>query len=73
MSDTDEVPAEIEFETEGSTFVLRIVRGGSGLRGQVFRGEERIAGVQTFHTDDPELLLREAQRNRAVLRAATGD
>ncbi|MCJ7437897.1 MAG: hypothetical protein MUP97_09070 [Acidimicrobiia bacterium] len=67
-----DTPEEIEFEADGSTFVLRVSRGASGLRGQVFRGEERIAGVQIYHSDDPELLVREARRDRAVLRAASG-
>jgi hypothetical protein len=61
---------EIEFESEGSTFVLRVFPDPSGLRGQVFRGEEKIAGVQIYHSDDREMLLRAARRDRAVLRAA---
>jgi hypothetical protein len=30
----------------------------------------RIAGVQIYHSNDVELLVREARRNRAVARAA---
>ena len=70
-----DVPAdareEIEFEAAGSRFVLRVFPDPSGLRGQVFRGEEKIAGVQIYHSSDREALLREARRDRAVLRAAS--
>lgn len=65
-----EPPEEVEFEVEGSAFVLRVSRGASGIRGQVFRGEVRIAGVQIYHSNDIDLLLRDARGNRAVLRAA---
>ncbi len=65
-----DTPEEIEFEVEGSAFVLRISRGASGIRGQVFRGEVRIAGVQIYHSNDVDLLVREARGNQAVLRAA---
>ncbi|HSG14285.1 MAG TPA: hypothetical protein VLA22_10490 [Gaiellaceae bacterium] len=62
--------AEVELEIEGASFVLRVFPDPSGLRGQVFRGEEKIAGVQIYHSTDVDLLIREARRNRAVLRAA---
>jgi len=65
-----DIPEEIEFEADGAAFVLRVSRGASGIRGQVFRGEVRIAGVQIYHSNDVELLVRDARRNRAVLRAA---
>ncbi len=65
-----DTPEEIEFEVESSAFVLRVSRGASGIRGQVFRGEVRIAGVQIYHSNDVDLLVREARGNRAVLRAA---
>jgi hypothetical protein len=65
-----DTPEEIEFEVDGSTFAIRVSHGASGIRGQVFRGEERIAGVQIYHSNDVELLVRDARRNRAVLRAA---
>jgi len=65
-----DAPEKIEFEADGVTFVLRVSRGASGIRGQVFRGEVRIAGVQIYHSNDVELLVREARRNRAVARAA---
>lgn len=73
-SDTGDghTPEEIEFETDGTAFVLRVSRGASGIRGQVFRGEVRIAGVQIYHTDDIDLLVRDARRNPAVVRAAAG-
>ena len=32
--------------------------------------EEKIAGVQIYHSTDVDSLIREARRNRAVLRAA---
>lgn len=63
-------PDEIAFDAGGEAFVLRVFPDPSGLRGQVFRGEEKIAGVQIYHSTDRDLLLREARRNRAVLRAA---
>jgi hypothetical protein len=61
---------EIPFEVDGIDFVLRVFPGRSGLRGQVFRGDEKVAGVQIYHRDDPEALLAEARRDRAVKRAA---
>lgn len=69
MVDTNDVP-EVELEIEGASFVLRVFPDPSGLRGQVFRGEEKIAGVQIYHSTDVDSLIREARRNRAVLRAA---
>jgi hypothetical protein len=65
-----ELLEEIDFEVDGAAFVLRVFSDPSGLRGQVFRGEEKIAGVQIYHSKDPQLLLRAAQRDKAVLRAA---
>lgn len=59
----------IDLDLEGQRFVLRVFSDPSGLRGQVFRGEEKIAGVQVYHTTDVEALVRSALRNRAVLRA----
>jgi hypothetical protein len=64
-----ELLEEIDFEVDGAAFVLRVFSDPSGLRGQVFRGEEKIAGVQIYHSDDRGALLREARRDRAVLRA----
>ena len=63
---------EIPFELDGVDFVLRVLPGPSGLRGQVFRGDEKVAGVQVYHRDDREALLAEARRDRAVKRAAAG-
>lgn len=63
---------EIPFEVDGVGFVLRVFPGPSGLRGQVFRGDEKIAGVQIYHHDDREALLAEARRDRAVKRAVAG-
>lgn len=68
MADTGEETRELEIE--GQRFVLRVFPDPSGLRGQVFRGEEKVAGVQVYHTTDVEALVRSARRDRAVLRAA---
>jgi hypothetical protein len=62
---------DISFEAAGETFTLQVFADPSGLRGQVFRGEEKIAGVQIYHSKDRELLLRQARTNKAVLRAAS--
>jgi hypothetical protein len=63
---------EIGFEVDGMDFVLRVFPDSSGLRGQVFRGDEKIAGVMIYHRDDREALLAEARRDPAVKRAAAG-
>lgn len=68
MADAGE--QELELEIEGANFVLRVFADPSGLRGQVFRGEEKVAGVQVYHTTDVEALVRQARSDRAVLRAA---
>lgn len=68
MADAGE--QELELGIEGANFVLRVFADPSGLRGQVFRGEEKIAGVQVYHTTDVEALVRQARSDRAVLRAA---
>ncbi len=60
---------EIPFEVDGIDFVLRVHPDPSGLRGQVFRGDEKVAGVQIYHRADKSVLLAEARRDRAVLRA----
>lgn len=70
MAEAGESPRELELEVEGTRFVLRVFPDPSGLRGQVFRGEDKVAGVQIYHSTDVELLLQEARRDRAVLRAA---
>jgi metal-sulfur cluster biosynthetic enzyme len=59
---------EIPFELDGVSFALRVHPDPSGLRGQVFQGEEKIAGVQIYHSTDRDTLLREARGNRAVRR-----
>jgi hypothetical protein len=66
---TDNV-TEVELEVGDARFVLRVFPDPSGLRGQVFRGEEKIAGVQIYHSTNLDALLLEARRNRAVRRAA---
>ncbi len=60
---------ETELEVEGITFALRIHDDPSGLRGQVFYGEEKIAGVQVFHQKSVEKLKAVAIKDRAVRRA----
>jgi hypothetical protein len=70
VDDGREDVREVELEVGEAKFVLRVFPDPSGLRGQVFRGEEKVAGVQIYHSTDVEALLREARRNRAVRRAA---
>lgn len=71
MTDTQqpEPPASHDLEVGGQHFTLHVYPDPSGLRGQVFDGEEKIAGVQIFHTTDVDRLLALARRDRAVLRA----
>lgn len=57
-------------EVSGIAFEVRIWEDPSGLRGQVFHGEEKIAGVQIFHNKDVSKLLEMARRDSAVHRAA---
>ena len=57
-------------EVDGVAFVLRVFDDPSGLRGQVFLGEEKIAGVQLFHTKDVARLVELARRDAAVRRGA---
>lgn len=63
------VPSEIELEVEGITFALRVSDDPSGLRGQVFYGEEKIAGVQIFHQKSIDRLKAMALKDAAVRRA----
>ncbi|MHB2024017.1 MAG: hypothetical protein ACYCO3_11905 [Mycobacteriales bacterium] len=67
---TSQQYAERALEVAGVAFVLRLFADPSGLRGQVFYGEEKIAGVQLFHSTDVSRLLWLARRDRAVLAAA---
>lgn len=62
-------PSSVPLEVDGHLFTLHVYADPSGLRGQVFDGEEKLAGVQIFHTTDVEQLKALAQRDRAVLRA----
>lgn len=69
------MPVSVEPTTEtievgGVTFEVRISDDPSGLRGQVFHGEEKIAGVQVFHIKDVARLLDVARKDAAVKRAA---
>jgi hypothetical protein len=59
----------IDFEVDGVGFVLRVFPDPSGLRGQVFSGDEKVAGVQIYHREDREALLQAARTDRAVRRA----
>jgi hypothetical protein len=65
----DGLPGEVPLEVAGVTFSLRIFDDPSGLRGQVFHGEEKIAGLQVYHHKDVERLITAAQRDAAVSRA----
>lgn len=65
----DPSPASVPLEVGGQVFTLHVHADPSGLRGQVFDGEEKLAGVQVFHTTDVQRLIALAQRDRAVLRA----
>lgn len=57
-------------EVDGVTFTVQTSPSPSGLRGQVWYGERRIAGLRLFHDDSAERLLEQVRRHRAVLRAA---
>lgn len=65
-----QVATERDLQVAGVEFVLRVFADPSGIRGQVFYGEEKIAGVQLFHSTDVARLLWLARRDAAVLRAA---
>lgn len=59
---------ELALDIDGISLRLRVYDDPSGLRGQVFDGEEKVAGVQIFHTKDVQLLLARARGDRAVHR-----
>lgn len=61
--------APIMIDIDGCALELRIFADPSGLRGQVFSGEEKLAGIQIFHTRDVDRLIARARADRAVLRA----
>ena len=71
MPEETPIPATSSVDVGGVTFEVRISDDPSGLRGQVFYGEENIAGVQVFHLKSVEKLLDMARKDTAVLRAAT--
>lgn len=71
MSDSVEPPVCVDLDVDGQQFTLWIHPDPSGLRGQVFDGEEKIAGVQIFHTTEVALLVELARKDRAVLRAVS--
>lgn len=63
------LPTELPMDIDGIPFTLRVFPDPSGLRGQVFLGEEKVAGVQVFHTGEIKRLVAKARGNSAVLRA----
>lgn len=71
MSDKQhtEIPSEVGLEIDGVSFTLRVSDDPSGLRGQVFHGEEKVAGVQIYHQKSLDRLTAIALRDAAVLRA----
>lgn len=66
---TTDQPTSVPLEVGGQQFTLHVYADPSGLRGQVFDGQDKLAGVQIFHTTDVRLLIGMAKRDRAVLRA----
>ncbi len=62
--------SEVPFEFNGVNFTMRIFDDPSGLRGQVFYGEEKQAGIQVFHTKSQDSLFKKARQDKAVIRAA---
>ena len=62
-------PPDVLLEFDGVALQLRVFDDPSGLRGQVFDGEEKLAGVQVFHTKDVDRLVATARRDAAVRRA----
>lgn len=72
MNDPTSAPTpvdSVDLQVGEQHFTMYVIPDPSGLRGQVFDGEEKIAGVQIFHTTDVQLLVAMAQHDRAVLRA----
>jgi hypothetical protein len=65
----EKLPSEVDLEIDGVLFSLRLYDDPSGLRGQVFYGEEKIAGVQVFHQKSIERLKTLATADAAVKRA----
>jgi len=66
---TPERPESLDLEVGGQHFTLYVHPGPSGLRGQVFDGEEKVAGVQIYHSTDVARLVALARQDLAVLRA----
>ena len=66
MSEYESVPLTVG----DTTFELRIFNDPSGLRGQVMVGEEKIAGIQIFHSTDRDALIAKAKADKAVKRRA---
>lgn len=59
-------------ERDGLEFRLHVFRLPSGLRGDLYFGDEKVAGQRIYHSDDVERLrdqvLRDAAFQRAVRR-----
>ena len=70
MPPTSQPMETIGFEVDGSAFTMRVSETASGLRGLVFSGDEKVAGVQVYHRSDRDALLQTARSDRAVLRFA---
>lgn len=64
--DFQDVPCDVG----GVPFTVRVFPDPSGIRAQVWYGEERIAGLRLFHSDDIDRALQQVRSNKAVLRAA---
>lgn len=62
-------PRELPFEFGGIAFRLLVYKAPSGLRGQVFHGEEKVAGMRIYHSEDIDRLRAQLERDRAFLRA----
>lgn len=63
-------PQHLTVEVDGVPFSVQTSPSPSGLRGQVWYGERRIAGLRLFHEDNADKLLEQVRRHPAVLRAA---
>jgi hypothetical protein len=60
----------LALEVGSCTFELRVFTDPSGLRGQVMDGEDKVAGIQIFHSTDKDALIAKARADKAVRRRA---
>jgi hypothetical protein len=65
----DAQPTVMPFDYAGVQFELRVRHEPSGLAGQVFHGQEFVAGIRLFHSEDVNRLQALAVKDRAFLRA----